>query len=120
MEKIEMPNSKKIKHSIVDKIIFFLLCVSSFVTLMWDLFKDFIPEKYWQLKFLIMFLGALSAFFGFLSFYWDRKFDTVTKDIITSQDKKITQLDEKVQLFLDGDFCFFQSFNDAIVSIFTK
>lgn len=110
----------KIKHSIADKIVFLLLCTGSLITLIWNIYKDFIPEQYSQLKLLIMILGALSAFFAFLSFYWDRKFDTVTKDIEKVQNDIIQPLDKKVQVFLDGDFNYYQSFTDAIASIFDK
>ena len=66
--------SKKYRKTKVDKIIFILLSVAATVVFVWDVVKDFIPDSVWQLKLLIMIVGALSGFFSVLSFLWDRKF----------------------------------------------
>ena len=52
----------KIRRSVIDKILFCLLAVASVIIFIWDIVKDFIPEQYWQLKFLVIVVGALAGF----------------------------------------------------------
>lgn len=108
---------RRIRISIADKIVFFLLCAGSVVTLVWNVFKDFIPNEYQDVKLLIMILGALSGFFAFLSFYWDRKFSSVEKGVTSKQEELTKTLDNKIQVFLNEDFRSAQTFNEAITSI---
>lgn len=65
---------KKYRHSIVDKVIFIFLATIAVGVFIWDILQEFIPEEYWQLKLLVMIVGALSGFFSVLSFLWDKKF----------------------------------------------
>ena len=145
---MKKPN-KGIKHSIADKIVFSLLCAGSVVMFLCDIFKDFIPEQYWELKLLVLLIGALSAFFTFLSFYWDKKFAYVSKEFgtkvdaldtrietqvealdtriadesnnfVTRLDRSCIQLEERIQVFMDEEFYYADTFDAAMGKIKSK
>lgn len=104
-------------HSVLDKIIYFLFAVGSAVVFIWDIIQDFIPEEYWQLKLSVIIIGALSGFFTVLSFLWDKKFKSVSKEILVAQNEKFDKLSADLQVFLEEDFRSYTSFNDAIMPI---
>lgn len=109
--------NKKIKQSIVDKVLFILLAVAAVIIFIWDIIKDFIPEEYWQLKLLVMIVGALSGFFTVMSFLWDKKFSNVAKDITSAHDEKINSLSNQIAVFLKEETKYYDSFNEAIMPI---
>ncbi len=79
----DMINMKKRKSlkTVIDKAIFIILAVVATIVFIWDVIKDFIPETMWQLKLLIMIVGALSGFFSLLSFLWDKKFTNTSEKV---------------------------------------
>lgn len=111
---------KKIKRSIVDKILFILLAIAAVVIFVWDIFKDFIPEKYWQLKLLVMIAGALSGFFTVMSFFWDKKFSNVADEIDAAHNDRFDHLSDEIHVFIKEESNYYDSFNDAIIPIITS
>ena len=93
---IDTKNMKKGKlhKTVIDKVLFIFLSIAATLVFIWDVVKDFIPETMWQLKLLIMIIGALSGFFSLLSFLWDKKFTNSSekiKDDMGVQSKKIKE-----------------------------
>ena len=73
---------KKRKYGVLDKIItgFAFLCTS--VLFVVDKVKHFIPDEHSDLRILIIFVGALAAFYQVLLFVWDKKFDNIRSSIL--------------------------------------
>ena len=107
----------RVKHSVIDKILFCLLAIASFVVFVWDMFKDLIPEEHWQIKLLIAIVGTLSGFFTVLSFLWDKKFSSMTEKISSAYDDNFTELSTAIDTFIEEDFHSYDSFNEAIMPI---
>ena len=69
-----MQNKEKIRRSLLDKVLSSVTLTASITLYVVDeLVKDFIPSSKSEIKFLIVFIGALSLFAGIWSFIWDRK-----------------------------------------------
>lgn len=108
---------KKIKRSKIDKILFILLSIAAVVVFVWDIIKDFIPNEYWQLKLLVMIVGALSGFFGVLSFFWDKKFSNIANDITSDLNSELDKISDNINIYIKEENNYYDSFNDAIMPI---
>lgn len=109
----------KIKHGIFGKIVFIFPAIGAIALFLIDLVKDFIPDDQWEIKLAIALVGILSSFFSIISFYWDKKFSEMTKQLSTAYDSNFDELTSSIHTFLEEDLHAYDAFNDAIAPIFS-